>query len=118
MREIAPHALGYDGCRWHVRAWCFENGGFRDFVLSRMEDADWPRDLFTSSVVDEEWERMETVILRPHSGLNEDQRKAIIRDYGMVGGKLKVQLRAAMKEYFLAQWRVPGPERPAHLELG
>jgi hypothetical protein len=31
---------------------------------------------------------------------------------------LKVRLRAAMKEYFLAQWRVLGPERPAHLELG
>ena len=61
---------------------------------------------------------METVILRPHSGLDEDQRKAIIRDYGMKGGKLKVQLRAAMKEYFLAQWRVPGPEREEHLELG
>ena len=118
MREIAPHALGYDGCRWHVCAWCFENGGFRDFVLSRMEDADWPGDLFTSSVVDEDSERMETVILRPHSGLDEDQRKGIIRDYGMKGGKLKVQLRAAMKEYFLAQWRVPGPELQEHLELG
>ncbi len=45
---------------------------------------------------------METVILRPHSGLNEDQRKGIIRDYGMKGGVLKVRVRAAMKEHFLA----------------
>jgi hypothetical protein len=118
VREIAPHALGHDGCRWHVRAWCFENGGFRDFVLSRMEGADWPGELFTASVVDEDWERLETLTLRPHSGLNEDQRKGIIRDYGMKGGELKVKVRAAMKEYFLAQWRVPGPGRPAHLELG
>jgi hypothetical protein len=43
---------------------------------------------------------------------------SFILDYGMKGGKLKVQLRAAMKEYFLAQWRVPGPEREEHLELG
>ncbi|MFM2197342.1 MAG: hypothetical protein RLZZ505_774 [Verrucomicrobiota bacterium] len=117
VREIAPHALGHDGYRWHVRAWCFENEGFRDFVLSRIEGTEWPGDLFTAPVVDEDWERMETVVLKPHSGLTEDQRKTIIRDYGMTGGRLKVQVRAAMKEYFLAHWRVPGPERPAHLEV-
>lgn len=118
LRQIAPHALGHDGYRWHVRAWCFENEGYRDFVLSRIEGAEWPGEIFTASVVDEEWQRIETVVLQPHSSLDEDQRKTIIRDYGMVGGKLKVKVRAAMKEYFLAQWRVPGPERPAHLELG
>ena len=36
----------------------------------------------------------------------------------MLANGLEVRLRAAMKEYFLAQWRVPGPERSAHLELG
>jgi hypothetical protein len=116
-REIAPHALGHDGYRWHVRAWCCENGDFRDFVLSRIEAAEWPGELFKTPAVDEEWERMETVILQPHSGLNEQQRKGIIHDYGMKGGELKVKVRAAMKEYFLAQWRVPGPDRPAHLEI-
>ena len=116
-REIAPHSLGHDGYRWHVRAWCFENGDYRDFVLSRIEGAGWPGDLFTAPIVDGEWERMETVILQPHSGLDEDQRKTIIRDYGMKGGVLKVKIRAAMKEYFLAHWRVPVEGRPVHLEI-
>jgi predicted DNA-binding transcriptional regulator YafY len=116
-REIAPHALGHDGYRWHTRAWCFENGEFRDFALSRIEVAEWPGEVFASDLVDEEWDRMDTLVLKPHSGLTEDQRKTIIRDYGMTGGKLKVQVRAAMKEYFLAHWRVPGPDRPAHLEI-
>lgn len=117
LREIAPHALGHDGLRWHVRAWCFENGEFRDFVMSRMEGAEWPGDLFTAPVVDKDWERMETVTLVPHSGLDAERRRGIIHDYGMKGGELKVKVRAAMREYFLAQWRVPGPDRPAHLEL-
>ncbi len=117
LREIAPHALAHDGYRWHVRAWCFENEGYRDFVLSRMEGAEWPGEVFTAPVVDEEWERMETVELQPHSSLDDDQRKTIIRDYGMKGGKLKVQVRTAMKEYFLAHWRVPVEGRPAHLEI-
>ena len=60
---------------------------------------------------------MDTVILQPHSNISDEQRKGIIHDYGMKGGKLKVKVSAAMKEYFLAQWRVPGPERPAHLEI-
>lgn len=116
-REIAPHALGHDGYRWHVRAWCFENEGFRDFVLSRIEEAEWPGDVFTSSVVDEDWERMEEVVLQPHSALNEEQKKTMIRDYGMKGGMLRVKVRAAMKEYFLAHWRVPVEGRPVHLEV-
>ena len=117
LREIAPHALGHDGYRWHVRAWCFEKSGYRDFVLSRMEGAEWPGEEFTTPLVDAEWERMETVVLQPHSGLDEDQRKTMIRDYGMKGGKLKIEVRAAMKEYFLAHWRVPVAGRPAHLEV-
>lgn len=116
-REIAPHALGHDGYRWHVRAWCFESSEFRDFVLSRMEGAEWPGDLFTAPVVDTDWERIETVVLQPHSSLDEEQRKTIIRDYGMTRGRLEVKVRAAMKEYFLAHWRVPVEGRPAHLEI-
>ncbi len=116
-REIAPHALGHDGYRWHVRAWCFENSGYRDFVLSRIEAAEWPGEVFTTDVVDEEWERVETVVLRPHSSLSEEQKKGMVRDYGMKGGVLRVEVRAAMKEYFLAHWRVPVAGRPAHLEI-
>ncbi|WP_411826317.1 helix-turn-helix transcriptional regulator [Luteolibacter sp. AS25] len=116
-RDIAPHALGHDGYRWHVRAWCFENEDFRDFVLSRMEGAEWPEEVFSPVLSDTQWESMETVILQPHTGLDEDQRKTIIRDYGMKGGVLKVQVRTAMKEYFLAHWRVPVEGRPLHLEI-
>src|SRR4029453_5907306 len=35
-RMIAPHALAFDGHRWHVRAWCLDRQEFRDFVLTRM----------------------------------------------------------------------------------
>lgn len=122
QREIAPHALGHDGYRWHVRAWCFENGEFRDFVLSRIERAEWPGEGFVPPARDEDWERRETVVLRPHSDLDEVQRKAIERDYEMRAGKLVLTVRAAMKEYLLAHLRVtvtgPGEKpRPPHLEL-
>ena len=117
-REIAPHGLGHDGYRWHVRAWCFENGEFRDFVLSRIEKAEWPGELFISPTRDEAWERMVTVVLRANSQLDAVQRATIERDYGMKSGKLEVTMREAMREYCLAHLRVAtGNERPQHLEL-
>jgi len=121
-REIAPHALGHDGYRWHVRAWCFKNEEFRDFAPSRMEAAEWPGDEFVPPMVDADWERIETLVLVPHAGLTAEQRRAIELDYGMVEGRLTVKVRAAMREYFLAHCRVPvvdaeGNPRPRHLDV-
>ena len=122
QREIAPHALAHDGHRWHARAWCFENGDYRDFVLSRIERADWPGEAFEPPAADEDWKRIETVVLRPHSGLDAAQRAAIERDYDMKGGTLAIRVRAAMREYLLAHLHVAdaaadGPARPPHLEI-
>ncbi len=121
-REIAPHALGHDGYRWHVRAWCFRNGGFRDFAPSRMEGVEWPGEEFAPPAADEDWRRMVTLELAPHPALDAEQRRAIELDYGMRNGGLKVTVRAAMREYFLAHCRIPvldeqGRPRPRHLEL-
>ncbi len=122
QRAIAPHSLGHDGYRWHVRAWCFEHGDYRDFVLSRIERAEWPGEAFVPPAADGEWERRETVVLRPHSDLDATQRKAIERDYDMRRGRLALTVRSAMKEYLLAHLRVAATEpgekaRPPHLEL-
>ena len=36
---IEPHALGYDGFRWHARARDAEDGAFKDYVLGRLSGA-------------------------------------------------------------------------------
>ena len=36
-RLICPHTLVNNGFRWHVRAYCEKNQGYRDFVLSRIQ---------------------------------------------------------------------------------
>ena len=118
QRQIAPQGLGHDGYRWHVRAWCFENSDFRDFVLSRIEKAEWPEVPFTTPTKDEAWEREVTVVVRANSELDEERRKTIERDYGMKAGKLQVRMREAMREYYLAHLRVADEiERPRHLEV-
>ena len=36
VRVIEPHALAFDGWRWHARAFCRNDGMFKDFLLSRI----------------------------------------------------------------------------------
>lgn len=117
-REIAPHAFGNDGYRWHVRAWCFEKEEFRDFVLSRIEEAEWPIDDFEPPVADVDWTRQETVVVTANPALDEAQRKSIERDYGMRGGKLAIKVRGAMRDYLLAHLRLNAKgDRPQQLAL-
>lgn len=33
-RWIAPHAIGFDGFRWHTRAFCLTDDCFKDFYAS------------------------------------------------------------------------------------
>ncbi len=35
-RRVAPHAIGFEGFRWHMRAFCFADRSFKDFLLSRI----------------------------------------------------------------------------------
>ena len=124
-RWIVPHALAHDGYRWHTRAWCEEREGFRDFVLARMERADWPvfnddGSPVTTPLKDAEWEEWVTLVLRPSSALEETKRKAIELDYGMAGGKLRYRVRRAMLRYAADHLRLTLPGMgalPVHLEV-
>ena len=101
-RELAPSSFGWDGRRWHVRAWCFENGEFRDFVLSRMEEAEW-RGAEFEAPRDEAWESWAVVTLRLNPELTEARRRALRLDYGLDGDLLEIRVREAMKPYLLAE---------------
>ena len=54
-RFISPHAFGYDGVRWHVRAFCHLRDGFRDFVLGRILSPGAPAASEVDSSQDHEW---------------------------------------------------------------
>ena len=116
-REIAPHAFGHDGYRWHVRAWCGENGDFRDFVLSRITEAEWPGGEFVPPRPDGDWEEWEEVVVRANAGLGAEQRAAIERDYAMRDGRLRMRVRRALAAYLRAHLRLAtAGQLPAHLE--
>ena len=100
-RWIAPHAIGFDGFRWHARAFCFDDSVFKDFLLSRIMELRGARQTEVSGDADAEWNEHVALEIGPHPDLSENQQKVIALDYGMRGGRTKVKVRKALLYYAL-----------------
>lgn len=100
-RFISPHAFGYDGVRWHVRAYCHLRGGFRDFVLGRILSAGELMASTVASESDHEWHTFVDLQLKPDDSLSPQQRRGVEIDYGMSNGMVIVSCRQAMLFYTL-----------------
>lgn len=102
MRLISPHAIAYDGFRWHIRGYCHEHDDFRDFLFARiMECRVRPEATYVDSSSDADWHTELEAVLAPHPDLTEAQRRAIELDFGMVKGQLTVRTRTALLFYLL-----------------
>lgn len=101
-RWIAPHGLGFDGFRWHARAWCYKRSQFLDMVIARfisvVRDETRPAEIDGS--LDREWSEDIVLRLAPHPDLPEAHRRVIELDYGMENGVKEVRMRVAMVYYF------------------
>lgn len=100
-RAIEPHALAYDGFRWHVRAFDQAQGDFRDFVLGRISKPKLGGSASTSSADDHAWHDFVSIEIAPHPKLTPTQAKAIALDYGLTRGKAKIGVRRALLYYAL-----------------
>jgi len=100
-RIIAPHAVAFDGYRWHVRAFCHTRGDFRDFVIARMLAVEVLKEVGTDGADDEAWHRQVSLVLAPNSRLSKAHRKVIELDYGMLEGEVVLECRQALLFYSL-----------------
>lgn len=100
-RLISPHALVFDGLRWHARGYCHKRDVFRDFLLARILQAKKGTVPAQPSDQDDRWNTFVTVSLIPHPGLTQSQAAAVAMDFNMAHGRLDVQMRAAFLYYFL-----------------
>ena len=98
-RWIAPHALGFDGSRWHVRAWCHEHEDFRDFVIARFLDIGGTRTAEVAPQNDRGWHQQVTLRIGPHPRLSDGAREAIELDYGMLSGFVELTTRVCLSTY-------------------
>lgn len=100
-RRITPHAFGYDGFRWHARAYCHLEKKFKDFLLPRIlgvRDKDKPG---AAGEQDWLWNNYFDVIIGPHPDLTESQKKVVAKDYGLDHGSGVLAVRYAMLFYVL-----------------
>ena len=106
-RLIEPHALCHHGLRGHSRAYSDETFDFRDFVLSRIAEAQMLDEQAESSPqYDEDWVESLTLELAPHPGLPEKKRRSLLMDYGAQGDTITIEVRRALRGYLLQQLSV------------
>lgn len=100
-RRMTPHAFGYDGFRWHVRAYCHIDSKFKDFLLPRIlrvGELDKPG---ASADQDQQWNDTFNVEIGPHPDLTPSQQAVVAKDYGMKNGRAILTVRYAMLFYVL-----------------
>ena len=120
QRTMSPHALGYDGRRWHVRAWCHQRRIFGDFVLGRMSGIELLGDADVDPQADCAWTGIVTFVLAPNPRLSEGMRRAVECDFEMSAGRAAVPVRQALAFYFYKQLnldRSPDDCEPAELQV-
>lgn len=98
-RWITPHALGFDGFRWHVRAWCHFREDFRDFVIARMLKVTKDREENINPTDDLEWMQQVTFRIGPNPKLSPAAQETISMDYGMTNGEVKLTTRVSLLWY-------------------
>ena len=115
-RRISPHALAFDGQRWHARAFCHVEKDFADFLLPRFLGTRKSGPAENSAESDSAWNEYVTVILKPHPRLNASQKRIVSQDYGMKSQRLEVPVRKALLYYFLRRLNLDFSEeqRPPH----
>lgn len=119
-RWIAPHAIGFDGFRWHTRAFCLTDRSFKDFLLSRIIEIRGTKPSEVDVDGDADWNQQVTLEIGPHTELSETQQKVIALDYGMRGGKAKIKVRRALLYYTLRRLGLdtdPGARKPQDQQI-
>jgi hypothetical protein len=99
-RWITPHALGYDGSRWHLRGLCHDGKRYKDFNLGRILSINGSTKHVLDHSIDYEWHNEIDITIAPHPLLEDGPKSFIERDYCMEGGQVTVSLKAAFFYYF------------------
>lgn len=119
-RRITPHAFGYDGFRWHVRAYCHVTDKFKDFLLPRILGVGESGEGGSDALQDALWQERFGVVIGPHPDLTASQKAVIAKDFGMEDGSAVLTVRYAMLFYVLKRLGLLGdaakqPARSQHI---
>ncbi|WP_374662277.1 helix-turn-helix transcriptional regulator [Inhella sp.] len=103
-RTIEPHSLLRAGRRWHVRGYCLQRAGFRDFVLGRMNKIQLLTEQCTvDAAEDVAWSSLVRVRLVAHPHLSAAQQLVVRNEY-FSGAAARVETcRGALVSYMVQE---------------
>lgn len=120
LRVIEPHALAHDGFRWHARAFCRNDGVFKDFLLSRILDTGEMTGREAVPGDDHAWREEVVLKIGPHPDLSDAQKRVFEMDYGMIDGVADIPVRRALLYYALKRLGLdtdPSARRPQDQQI-
>lgn len=121
VRTLSPHSIVRAGRRWHVRAFCLESDGFRDYALRRIVEVKQQQQTATHVAIDDEaWMTMVPVRLVAHPQLTIEQQNLIRFEYfGNTAARVDT-CRGALVAYFIQDVRAalnPETQQPPDYQL-
>lgn len=106
-RIVEPHTLVDTGLRWHMRAYQEASYDFRDFVLSRINEAECLDAAAESNMqYDDDWVEYVNLRLAPHVGLDAAQCASLLLDYGASDEGIEINVRRALLGYLLQRLNI------------
>ena len=115
-RLISPNRLVYAVDRYHLRAFCHKTATYRDFVLTRIFEAEtFDSKTMTNEVelkwVSEEndsaWHTRKILRFRPNQNLPGDVIQTLKRDFPVVNGVLSIECNEATAPYIEMKFARP-----------
>lgn len=103
-RVLSPHAIIFDGNRWHFRACDHEKQRYQDYSFSRVASVEANDEVYISDENDNAWHEKVELELSVHP--SHKQPESIQIEYEMSEGSLRIPVRAPLVGYFLRSWLV------------
>lgn len=112
-RTVEPVELVYINDRWHLRAFCYQAAGWRDFVLSRILSVNgFEPARFKWLKTGNYRQPPKTSIFIPHPDLTDDQKAVVAFEFRMENGRLELQLAEDDLFYFIEHYVAKENEGP------
>ena len=108
-RIIAPHSIVMDGLRAHVRAFCFKNNAYRDFIVGRFRSLPIIEDKAIDDIgaeYDRNWNTQVDLIICADPALSQSQRENIEMEYQMENGQRIVLTPIALLPYVMKRLKL------------
>lgn len=129
-RRLTPTAIAFVNNRYHLRAFCWDNMAYRDFLVGRFKSTPTVVKLSKKAQrrgddvpaferyggippePDTKWEEVIELELRPNPHLSQEQQALIVTDYELDQDLAfrRILLRKSLIGYFLIDNRIPANE--------